>query len=80
MSTSRLWPNSPDTDVFQLGRVVIMRDSRLSDFQRICRKQGLWRLRTTDAIRSGIKKVIGNLAYDAIRALLLRAYHGSSPS
>ena len=80
LSTSRVWPNSLDTDLFQLGRVVIMRDSRLSDFQRICRKQGLWRLRTTDAIRSGIKKVIGNLAYDAIRALLLRAYNGSSPS
>jgi len=80
LSTSHIYPNSPATDVFELGRIVVMRHSRLSDFQRICRQQGLWRIRTADTLRSGTRKVIGNAAYDSIRALLLRNRNRSSHS
>jgi peptidoglycan/xylan/chitin deacetylase (PgdA/CDA1 family) len=74
LATSRAHANSAKTSPFELGRVAIMRETSLDAFERICRNQTLWRLRLIDVTRTGIKKVLGNSAYDKARAKLLQ--HG----
>jgi peptidoglycan/xylan/chitin deacetylase (PgdA/CDA1 family) len=80
MNTSRFYANTSSTNPFELGRVAIMRNTSLSAFQQICRNQGLWRKRAIDRMRSGTKRVMGNSAYDAVRALLLRGGEHSNPT
>lgn len=65
--------NSPSTDLFALGRVAITREIDAAEFQALCHGDALWRLRARVAIRDGAKRLLGNGAYDRIRALLLRA-------
>jgi len=78
LCTSLIRANAPATDPFKLGRVAIMRNTNLHAFQRICRNQGLWRMRAAWAMRAGTKKVVGNSAYDALRGLLLGQHKVSS--
>src|SRR3977135_2369773 len=42
VSTSHPHPNGSSSDPFALGRVAVMRDTTLPEFQRVCRGQGLW--------------------------------------
>jgi peptidoglycan/xylan/chitin deacetylase (PgdA/CDA1 family) len=71
VSTSHPYANSAVSDPYALGRVVIMRDTSLTAFQRICRNQALWRLRTQVMVRSLARRVLGNSSYDSLRTALL---------
>ena len=70
--------NAPDTDPFELGRIAIMLNTSFDAFQRICGNQGRWRMRAAWAMRAGTTKVVGNSAYDTLRALLLGKHKVSS--
>jgi hypothetical protein len=72
LTTSQRRSNSPATNPFVLGRVTILRNTPLRKFQEVCRGQGLWKLRVRDSLRDAAKTVLGNPAYDRLRALLLR--------
>ncbi len=72
VSTSRIEANTRVTDVFELGRVAILRDMALSTFAAICDGSRLSRMRTESAIRGAAKQILGNNFYDRVRATLLR--------
>jgi len=78
LSTSLIRANRPTTDPFELGRVAIMRNTSFDGFQRICRNQGLWRMRAGCGMRAAAKKVVGNSFYDTLRALILGQHKVSS--
>ena len=69
---SRARINAPSTDAFALGRVTILRHTRLPAFQEICRGDGLWEIQLRDRMRDTAKRILGNSLYDRSRALLLR--------
>jgi peptidoglycan/xylan/chitin deacetylase (PgdA/CDA1 family) len=69
--TSRLVANSFDSDPFALGRVAILRGTRLPAFRALSEGRGLWKLRLQDSFRSSVKSIVGNAAYDRLRARVL---------
>ena len=71
VATSRIQANSPDTDVFALGRVPILRDLPIEDFARICSGEALRQLRAQSAVRNAMKHLLGNSFYDRVRGILL---------
>jgi len=72
VANSRAYANSPSTDHFHLGRVAMMRGTDLANFSRICRNEGLWKVRLQDSVRGSARKALGNTMYDSVRDLLLR--------
>jgi peptidoglycan/xylan/chitin deacetylase (PgdA/CDA1 family) len=71
VASSRVAVNRAGTDPFNLARVAVMRDLPLGAFQNICRARGLWRLQLRDFTRQAAKQVLGNSAYDRLRARAL---------
>jgi len=71
VTTSFPRANSRSTDPYDLGRIVIMRNSGLNSFQNICRNQSVWRLQAVETVRGVAKRVLGNSSYDHLRAVLL---------
>jgi peptidoglycan/xylan/chitin deacetylase (PgdA/CDA1 family) len=71
VATSHPHPNGSSSDRFALGRVAVMRDTPLSEFQRLCRGQGLWKRQLSGSLRETAKSVLGNFLYDRFRARLL---------
>lgn len=71
VATSRIHANSPDTDVFALGRVAILRGTPEKDFAAICSGDALRRLRAQGMLRDAAKQVLGNSFYDRVREVLL---------
>lgn len=73
VATSTPRYNSPGTDVLCLGRVGILRTMGLQDVERICRGDGMWRLRCAKYLRSFAMRLMGNAMYDRVRSRLLIA-------
>ena len=71
LSTSRAHANTIATNPFELGRVVVRRDTTLEAFQQICEGRGLWKTQVRDSLRGTAKYILGNSLYDRVRALLL---------
>jgi len=71
VATSHPHPNGPSSDRFSLGRVAVMQDTTLPEFQRLCRGQGLWKRQLSGSLRETAKSVLGNFLYDRFRARLL---------
>jgi peptidoglycan/xylan/chitin deacetylase (PgdA/CDA1 family) len=71
MATSQTRANSSNTDSFCLGRVAIMRGTRLPAFQNVCSGRGLWKLQMAELARASAKSVLGNGGYDRLRTFLL---------
>jgi peptidoglycan/xylan/chitin deacetylase (PgdA/CDA1 family) len=72
VATSSPHANSATVDRFGLGRVVVMRDTSLPTFAKLCRGEGLWKKQLGVAAYQSAKRVLGNRRYDQLRALLLR--------
>jgi peptidoglycan/xylan/chitin deacetylase (PgdA/CDA1 family) len=72
LATSRVQMNSPATDPFLLGRVVVMRDTSQTNFQQLCAGEALWKIRITNSARQAVRNTMGNGLYDRMRARLLR--------
>jgi len=72
-SVATSWPhaNSASVDHLELGRVVVMRDTSLPTFERLCRGQGLWKKQLGVVAYQSAKRLLGNRRYDQLRALLL---------
>jgi peptidoglycan/xylan/chitin deacetylase (PgdA/CDA1 family) len=72
VATSRIHANSKSTDSFALGRVAMMRDTKLKTFSALCDGSGLWQLAMRDSLRQSAKRILGNSFYDRLRARALR--------
>jgi peptidoglycan/xylan/chitin deacetylase (PgdA/CDA1 family) len=72
MATSRVRTNFPSTDSYSLGRVAILRDTSIAEFERICTAEILWQMRLSETLRGAAKRTMGNRIYDHCRSFLLR--------
>ena len=72
LATSRVQSNSPATDPFSLGRVVVMRGTNASTFSHLCSGTGLWKIRFAGTLRSSVRNALGNRIYDVLRTRVLR--------
>jgi peptidoglycan/xylan/chitin deacetylase (PgdA/CDA1 family) len=64
--------NSAKTSRYELGRVAILRDLPPEEFAGTCQGRGLWKKHLQDRTRHGARQILGNRAYDKLRAVLLR--------
>jgi len=69
--TSAPSANSPSTNRFSLGRAAITRGLSRSAFRNLCHGHDLWKLRLRVGMRDGAKRLLGNSAYDRMRAIIL---------
>jgi peptidoglycan/xylan/chitin deacetylase (PgdA/CDA1 family) len=71
VANSRFHANSASTSRYKLGRVALLRDMPLEEFAAVCCGKGLWKKRVQDRARYSVRRVLGNRAYDRIRASFL---------
>jgi peptidoglycan/xylan/chitin deacetylase (PgdA/CDA1 family) len=72
VTTSDIQINNSATDRYALGRIAIMRNTSLAELLQLCRGEGLWQWKLTVQFRSAVRTMLGNAAYDRLRARLLR--------
>jgi peptidoglycan/xylan/chitin deacetylase (PgdA/CDA1 family) len=72
VANSQFYANSSSTSPYELARVAILRDLPLKQFGDTCRGRGLWRKRLQHQARRSAQRVLGNRAYDNLRAAFLR--------
>jgi len=77
-ATSRTHANTPTTDPFALGRVPVMRSTELKTLAAICRGQGLRQMSLANSARETARNLLGNSAYDRIRAVMLHRTGGQN--
>ncbi len=71
VSTSRIGINLPDADPYRLSRVAVMRDTSMTDFDRICRSEGLLMKQARYATLAAVKGMLGNAVYERVRSKVL---------
>ncbi|HLZ39510.1 MAG TPA: polysaccharide deacetylase family protein [Candidatus Sulfotelmatobacter sp.] len=71
VSTSQIRMNSHASDRFALGRIAIMRSVSLHEFERICQGRNFWLRNLQMQLRSASRKLLGNSAYERLRAAAL---------
>jgi peptidoglycan/xylan/chitin deacetylase (PgdA/CDA1 family) len=71
LANSQFHANSSSTSPYKLGRVAMLRDLTLEQFGDTCRGRGLWKKRLQHQARRSAQRVLGNRAYDQLRAVLL---------
>jgi peptidoglycan/xylan/chitin deacetylase (PgdA/CDA1 family) len=71
VTTSRIGTNSNSADPFCLNRLGVLRDTKLADFGRLCRGEGLFVQRTRYVFLATVKHILGNSIYDRIRLMVL---------
>ena len=72
VANSELHANSSRTSPYELGRVAMLRGLSPEAFRAICQGRGLWKKRFQHQARLGAQRLLGNHAYDRLRAILLR--------
>lgn len=71
VSTSRIGANSRMTDRFRLSRVPVLRATSLADFDRLCRAEGLFMLKSRSALFAAAKSIFGDTMYEKARSVVL---------
>jgi peptidoglycan/xylan/chitin deacetylase (PgdA/CDA1 family) len=71
MATSRTAVNFADANPFALARFAVLENTTNDELIRACRGQGLLRTQFQEKARDTIKTIMGNSAYDSVRALIL---------
>jgi peptidoglycan/xylan/chitin deacetylase (PgdA/CDA1 family) len=71
VANSQYYANSSTTSHYELGRVGLLRDVTLDQFIANCHSRGLWKKRLPYQVRRSAQRVLGNQAYDRLRAALL---------
>ena len=71
VANSRFYANSSSTSPYELGRVAMLRDLTIEEFSDTCHGRGLWKKRLEHQARRAAQGVLGNRAYDRLRAVLL---------
>lgn len=71
VATSNIGLNTASTDRLCLSRVAVMRHTTLAELARICRGEGLWKLRARDVALRTAKKALGDAGYRKFRSRVL---------
>lgn len=71
VTTSRIGVNRPQSDRFELARVVVMRDVALPSFRDLCQGRGLWQRQLRKLVQTKSHQILGNALYDRLRSLIL---------
>jgi peptidoglycan/xylan/chitin deacetylase (PgdA/CDA1 family) len=71
VANSDFHTNSSTTSEFELGRIAMLRNLTINEFDAICHGRGLWKKRLQHRARLGIQRTLGNQAYDRLRATVL---------
>jgi peptidoglycan/xylan/chitin deacetylase (PgdA/CDA1 family) len=71
VANSRFHANSPRTNSYNLGRIPILRNTPLTEFQATCDARGLWKKQLQFATLRTVQQLLGNFLYDKVRASLL---------
>jgi len=71
VANSQFYANSSSISPYELGRVAMLRDLTIKEFGAICHGRGLWKRRLQHKARRSVQSVLGNRAYDHLRAVLL---------
>ncbi len=71
VANSDFHANSPTTSPYELGRIAVLRDLALEPFSATCHGRGLWKKRLQHQARRSVQHLLGNQAYDYLRATLL---------
>lgn len=71
VATSRPGSNARGADRFALARVAVMRGTAAESLARLCRGEGLFRLRAQEAALGAAKRLLGNAAYVRLRGAVL---------
>ncbi|MFY9560996.1 MAG: polysaccharide deacetylase family protein [Terriglobales bacterium] len=71
VANSRFHANTSGTNLYELGRVAVLRDLPLNAFAATCQGRGLWKRQWQDRTRHAVRLVLGNQVYDRLRAALL---------
>ena len=71
VANSRFYANSSSTSPYELGRVAMRRDLTIEEFGATCHGRELWKKRLQHQARRSVQRVLGNRAYDHLRAVLL---------
>lgn len=71
VATSRVGRNLFSADRFSLARVAIQRSLGMADFRALCQGQGLRQMQLRQQTQALAKRLLGNSAYDKLRAVFL---------
>jgi hypothetical protein len=71
VANSQFHANSSRTSPYELGRVAMLRDLTIDEFNALCHGRGLWKKRLQHQARRSVQRLLGNRAYDRLRAVLL---------
>ena len=71
VSNSQFQANSSRSSPYELGRVAMLRDLTIEEFSATCHGRGLWKKRLQHRARRSAQRVLGNRAYECLRAVLL---------
>ncbi len=71
VANSLFHANSTRTSPYDLGRVAMLRDLPLAEFSATCRGRGLGKKRMIHSARRAAQRLLGNSAYDRLRAAVL---------
>jgi len=71
VANSEFYANSSSISPYELGRIAMLRDLTIEEFSDTCRGRGLLKKRLQHQARRGAQRVLGNRAYDRLRAVLL---------
>jgi peptidoglycan/xylan/chitin deacetylase (PgdA/CDA1 family) len=71
VANSLFHANTSSTDPYDLGRVAMLRDLALPEFAALCHGRGLLKKRILHNARRTVQRLLGNRAYDRLRATVL---------
>lgn len=71
VATSHVGVNTAATDRLYLSRVAVMRHTTLGELARVCRGEGLWKLRARDVVLGTARKALGDAGYRKFRSRVL---------
>ncbi len=75
VANSQFYANSSSTSPYELGRIAMLRDLTIVEFSATCHGRGLWKKRLQHQARRSMQRLLGNRAYDRLRAVLLGDHH-----
>lgn len=71
MAASRSGMNSGTTSPFHLARIAVLRGTKIDEFSRLCRGEGLLLRRCREDVLAVGKSLLGNSLYDRLRSATL---------
>ena len=71
LATSRPRANSRATDVYELGRAVVVQNTSIKQFEALYKGEGLWKMNLRAGINQSAKRILGNTFYDRLRSAVL---------